>query len=61
MLYEKFLTLCKEAGVKPETVKLQSKISSTNFSKMKKGEDPSAKTIEQIAEYFGVTVKQLTE
>ncbi len=59
MFYERFLTLCKNRGVKPTAVADAIGLSRTNASFWKKGSIPSATNLQKLADYFEVPLDYL--
>ena len=59
MFYETFKDLCKIKNVKPTHVVQQLGLSSANMSNWKNGRKPKTDILNNIADYFGVTVDYL--
>ena len=61
MSYEVFERLCKAKGVTPAEVSRQTGIATSTLTNWKHGRyTPKAKKMQQIADYFGVSVEYLT-
>ena len=59
-MYERFVQLCNEKGVKPSDVSKATGISTATLTSWKKGVyTPKEEKIRKIAEYFGVTVEYM--
>lgn len=63
MFYDRFLELCKRAGVAPTRAALDAGISKSLVSKWKSNEakEPSPEVIRKLAEYFGVSNYEILE
>ena len=59
MFYETFKDLCKNRNVKPTRVVQELGLSSANMSNWKNGRKPKTDILNNIADYFGVTVDYL--
>lgn len=59
MFYDNFARLCSEAGKSPTAVTKDLGFSNAAASHWKNGKSPTAKTLQKIADYFGVTVNDL--
>lgn len=59
MFYERFIELCKKSGVKPTPLVLSMGLSSSNVSQWKKGSTPRPEVLQELANYFGVSVSYL--
>ena len=59
MFYDNFAHLCAEAGKSPTAVTKDLGFSNAAASHWKNGKSPTAKTLQKIADYFGVTVNDL--
>lgn len=59
MFYDNFARLCAEAGKSPTAVTKDLGFSNAAASHWKNGKSPTAKTLQKIADYFGVTVNDL--
>lgn len=59
MFYDNFARLSTEAGKTPTAVAKDLGFSSAAASHWKNGKSPTAKTLQKIADYFGVTVNDL--
>ncbi len=61
-MYEKFVVLLKQQGVKPAHVANATGLSSVLFSDWKSGKSkPKADKLKKIADYFGVPVEYFLE
>lgn len=61
MFYDNFISLCEEAGVSPSRVLTNLSISKGSLSRWKNGGEPSNPNKKAIADYFGITVRQLMD
>ena len=59
MFYDNFVRLCKEKGQKPTPTAKEIGFSSAALVKWKNGTTPRGNALQQIADYFGVTVNDL--
>ena len=59
MFYDNYLKICEENGVSPTRVLLDLGISKSAITNWKAGGEPLNETKKKIADYFGITVKQL--
>lgn len=59
MFYDNYLKICEERGVAPTRVLVDLGISKSAISNWKNGGEPSNRTKKAIADYFGITVRQL--
>ena len=59
MFWETFYSLCNNKNTTPSKVVLELKIATGSITKWKNGSNPSGKTLQKIADYFGVTVDYL--
>jgi repressor LexA len=59
MFYDNFARLCAEAGKSPTAVTKDLGFSNAAASHWKNGKSPTAKSLQKIADYFGVTVNDL--
>ncbi len=57
MFWENFYLLCSKMNTKPLRVVNELSISSGSITKWKNGSIPSTKTMQKLADYFGVTVE----
>ena len=55
IFWKNFFFLCEDKETKPLRVVTELKIASGSITKWKKGAIPSAKNLQKLAEYFGVT------
>ena len=60
MFWENFQKLCSEAGKSPNAVAKELRISSGTVTEWKKGRSPQNATALKVADYFGITVGELT-
>lgn len=60
MFYENFLKLCAQKGVSPSAVLVSLGMSKGSVTHWKGGKMPHDSTLAKIADYFGVTVDDLT-
>ena len=60
MFWENYVRLCSEAGKSPNAVAKELSISSGTVTFWKNGKEPQIGNLMKIADYFGVTVEQLT-
>ena len=59
-MYERFVELCKQKGVKASDVARATGVSTATLTSWKKGDyTPKEEKIRKIAEYFGVTVEYI--
>ena len=59
MFWSKFEELCKSMGAAPTAVSLALGFSNATATKWKSGSVPSGKSLQRIADYFGVSVDYL--
>lgn len=59
MFYDNFARLCAEAGKSPTAAAKDLGFSNAAASHWKNGKSPTAKSLQKIADYFGVTVNDL--
>jgi transcriptional regulator with XRE-family HTH domain len=59
VFYDNYLKICEERGVAPTRVLVDLGISKSAISNWKNGGEPSNRTKKAIADYFGITVRQL--
>lgn len=59
MFWQRFYDLCVEKGSKPNPIAKSLGFSSSTVTQWKNGAVPSAKSVEKIAEYFGVSTDYL--
>lgn len=59
MFYDRFVVLCAKNGVKPSAAVEAIGIGRANATFWKKGSLPSAKNLQKLADYFGVSVAYL--
>lgn len=60
MFYENFLKLCADRNIAPSAVLISLGMSKGSVTHWKNGKTPHDSTVAKIAEYFGVTVDDLT-
>ncbi len=60
MFWDNYYNLCLNNGISPNAAAKEMKISSGAVTEWKKGRLPQMATIKKIAEYFGVSVADLT-
>lgn len=60
MFWQNFTRLCEENGKSPSRVAADLGLANSIASRWKSGAEPQARTLKQIADYFGVSVKSLT-
>ena len=58
--YESFISLCNKVGKTPSRVVLEIGLSKPTVNRWKNGSNPTDATAMKIAEYFGVSVEELT-
>ena len=61
MFYDNFLRLCEDRGVSPTRVLTNLGISKGSLSRWRDGGEPLNETKKKIADYFGITVRQLMD
>lgn len=59
MFYDKFVELCKARGMSPAAVARDIGLSNSSTTTWKHGAIPKGKTLQKVAEYFGVSVDYL--
>jgi len=57
---DRFEELCMEAGISPTSLVIKLGISKGSYSNWKKGGTPSYPTQKKIADYFGMSISDLT-
>jgi transcriptional regulator with XRE-family HTH domain len=60
MFYDNFARLCEEHGISPSNLAVRLGISKGTFSNWKRGAEPLNPTKKKIADYFGLSVSELT-
>ena len=62
VLYDRIHSLCELKGVKDGTMCREANVPRSTFQELKMGrtEDLSLKTLQKIADYFGISVSELT-
>lgn len=58
--YDNYIKLCASCGKNPTTVSKEIGLSNAAASGWKNGKNPSAITKQRLADYFGVSVSELT-
>lgn len=58
--YDNYIKLCASCGKNPTTVSKEIGLSNAAASGWKNGKKPSAITKQRLADYFGVSVSELT-
>ena len=58
--YERFVGLCNKVGKTPSRVAMEVGLSKPTVNRWKNGSSPTDATAMKIAEYFGVSVEELT-
>lgn len=61
MFYDNFISLCEDAGVSPSKVLSDLSIGKAGLSRWREGVEPTNPIKKKIADYFGITVKELME
>jgi len=61
VFYNNYLKICEERGIAPTRVLVDLGISKSAISNWKNGGEPSNRTKKAIADYFGITVRQLMD
>ena len=61
MFWDNFVKLCNERGVKPNPVAKELKLSSGSVTAWKNGAEPRDTALQKIADYFGISVSELTK
>lgn len=59
MFYERFVELCKKRGISPAAATREMGLNNSSSTTWKRGAIPKGKTLEKLAEYFGVSVNYL--
>lgn len=60
MFYDIFVFWCEQKGVSASKVLTDINMGRSSFTNWKNGSEPSNATKKKIADYFGITVKELT-
>lgn len=60
MFYNNFLSLCEDAGMSPSAVLTELEISKGGLKRWRDGVEPTNPTKKKIADYFGISVKELS-
>ena len=58
--YERFIGLCNKVGKTPSRVAMEVGLSKPTVNRWKNGSTPTDATVMKIAEYFGVSIQELT-
>ena len=58
--YENFIGLCNKAGKTPSRVAIEVGLSKPTVNRWKNGSTPTDATAMKVAEYFGVSIQELT-
>lgn len=61
MFYENFMDLCSERGVSPSNVLVSLSVGKAGLKRWREGAEPSNPIKKKIADYFGITVRELME
>jgi transcriptional regulator with XRE-family HTH domain len=61
MFYDNFLSMCENAGVSPSRALTDLKIGKGALKRWREGGEPTNPIAKKLADYFGVTVKELKE
>ena len=59
--YEKFLSLCENAGKTPSAVATAIGLNSSSVTYWKRGSQPKAGTVVKLADFFGVSIEYLLD
>lgn len=59
MFYDRFVIVCENAGVSPSKVLTDLDISKGSLSRWKEGGGLTNETKKKLADYFGITIKEL--
>lgn len=59
VFYDTFLSLCEDKGVSPSALLVDLGISKGSLGRWKAGGNPANPTKKKIADYFGITVREL--
>lgn len=59
MFYDSFISICEDRGISPTKVLVELDISKGSLSRWRDGGNPTNETKKKIADYFGVSVKDL--
>lgn len=60
MFYDNFVRLCNERGVSPSVVAVKVGVDKSAATRWSRGAEPRYPTMMRLADYFGVTVKELS-
>ena len=58
--YERFVSLCNKVGKTPSRVAMEVGLSKPTVNRWKNGSSPTDATAMKVAEYFGVSIQELT-
>ena len=61
MFWNNYYNLCSQKGISPNAAAKEMNISSGAVTERKKGRVPQMATLKKIADYFGVSVNELTK
>lgn len=59
MFYDRFVELCKARGISPAAVTREIGLNNSSPTAWKRGAIPNSKTLQKLADYFGVSVDYL--
>lgn len=60
MFYDNYIRLCNSVNKTPSAVAMEMGISKTSVNRWKNGSYPTDATMQKIANYFGITVEELS-
>lgn len=60
LFYENYVRLCNSVGKTPSAVALEIGIAKPTVTRWKNGSTPNSATLYKVADYFGVSVEELT-
>ena len=60
MFYDNFVRLCNERGVSPSTVAVKVGVDKSAATRWSKGAEPRYATMMRLADYFGITMGELS-
>jgi transcriptional regulator with XRE-family HTH domain len=61
MFYNNFLVLCEEYGVSPSSLLDEIGVGKGSLKRWREGGSPTNPTAKKIADYFGISVRELKE
>lgn len=61
MFYDNYIRLCNSVNKTPSAVAVEMGISKTSVNRWKNGSFPTDATMSRIANYFGVTIEELSK